>query len=122
MKLSRAVLIDVRERSFGKRIWFRTLSSIERSLVNLTIRVVNEVKSSKLASILYFIVQRLEEALMSTFRKMAMREGFKLVRDFSEIAYSWGNVSAINWIKDNSYILFLGVCTLNSCNTFRNRL
>ncbi|MCJ7635645.1 hypothetical protein MUP77_25045 [Candidatus Bathyarchaeota archaeon] len=119
MNLSRAVLIDLREKCFSKRIWFSSLSSIERSLVNLTIRVVDEVKSSRLNSLLGAIVRRLEEALESPFLKAANLRGLSLVERFVNVAYSWGYATALDWLDDKSYILYLGVSSLNTPNAFR---
>lgn len=44
MKPAIEVLPDITARSLGRRIWFRGLMHIERVLINLAIRVVNEVK------------------------------------------------------------------------------
>ena len=114
MKLTRTVLVDIRARSMRKRIWFRELTAIERSLVNLTIRVVDEVKSSRLSRLLGLIVQRLEEALESKFLRRAWEMGRELARRFARIAYSWGNVKALSWVRDSAYILYLGVSSMNA--------
>jgi len=114
LKLTRAVLADIRARSLMKRIWFRELTSVERSLMNLTIRVVDEVKSSKLGSLLSAIVRRLEEALESKFLRRAREKGAELAERFAQIAYSWGYVKAHSWVRDRAYVLYLGVSSMNA--------
>lgn len=118
LKLSRAVLADLRGRSLRKRIWFTSLTSIERSLVDLTIRVVDEVRSSRLANILGGIVQRLEKDLENTFMRRALQAGTVLAEKFARLAYSWGYVGAISWIKERGYILYLGISHMKSLSVF----
>jgi len=114
LKLTRAALADLRARSLRKRIWFRELTSIERSLVSLTIRVVDEVKSSRLGGLLGAIVRRLEEALESKFLRRTREKGAELAVRFAQIAYSWGYVKALSWARDRAYALYLGVSSMNA--------
>lgn len=116
MKLTRAFLIDIRARSLRKRIWFRQLKSTERSLMNLAIRVVDEVRSSRLGGLLGTIVRRLEEALGSRFLRRARERGHELADRSARIAYSWGNIDALSWASDKRYILYLGVSSMNAPN------
>ena len=114
MKLTRAVLIDIRTKSLRKRTWFRKLASIERSLVNLTIRVVDEVKSPTLGHILEAIVRKLEDALESSFLRRVWVKGYELASRLARTAYSWGYTKALNWVMDRAYILYLGVSLENA--------
>lgn len=108
MKLTRAVLFDIKRESLRKRIWFRELTSVERSLVDLTVKVVEEVKSSRLATLLGAIVKKLEAACESGFLSRAWERGSELAERFARIAHSWGNLDAQEWAKDMTYIRYLG--------------
>ena len=82
--------------------------------MDLTIRVVDEVKSSKLGRLLGAVVRRLEEALESKFLRRAWEKGSELASRFARIAYSWGNVKALSWVRDKVYVLYLGVSSMNA--------
>ncbi len=120
MRLTRAVLVDIRNRSVDKKIWFRTLSHFERSLINLTITVVDEVKSSKLSGILNSIILRLEDAFESSFQRRAWQKGRAMAEKLVQIAYSWGYKAALEWLKDRTYALYLGVSSMNALKMFRS--
>lgn len=81
--------------------------------MNLTIRVVDEVKSSRLANALTVLVLRLEEALESMFLKKVREKGFELAEKLARIAYSWGNRGSLHWIEEKAFIIFLGVSFMN---------
>jgi hypothetical protein len=118
LDLTRAFLCNVKARSLRKRIWYKSLNAIERSLVDITMRVVDKVRSSKLANLLDGIVQRLEKDLENTFMKRALRAGAVLAERFARFAYSWGYVGAISWIKDRGYVLYLGISHMKSPSIF----
>ena len=118
MKLTRAALVDLRARSLRKRVWFKELTAIERTLMNLTIRVVDEVKSSRLKRLLEHIVHKLEKALESSFLMRAGKKGRELAEKLARAAYSWGNIKAFAWAEDESYALFLGISNINAAKMF----
>ena len=103
----------------NKKVWFRTLSHFERSLVSLTIRVVDEVRSSRLSGILSCIMLKLENALESTFLKKALEEGNGRAVANARLACSWGNRTALSWARDRAYVLFLGISSMNALEMFR---
>jgi hypothetical protein len=113
LKLTRAVLVDVRTRSMRKNIWYRSLTKIERSLVNLTIDLVREVRSFRLSFLLERIVERVNGILEDTLFVRIAKEGRKLALRLSQLAHAWGNLQALEWVQDNSYALYLGLLQLN---------
>jgi hypothetical protein len=118
LRLTKIFLIDIRNRSVNRKTWFRTLSYFERSLMNLTIRVVDEVRSHRLAGVLNAIVSRLEDALESSFLRKACQNGQVLAEKHMRIACSWGNKAALTWARDRGYILYLGVSSMNAIRMF----
>jgi hypothetical protein len=113
LKLTRAVLVDVRTRSMRKNIWYRSLTKIERSLVNLTIDLVREVRSFRLSFLLERIVERVNGILEDTLFVRIAKEGRKLALRLSQLAHAWGNLQALEWVQDSSYALYLGLLRLN---------
>ena len=117
--LCRAMLVDVKVRSMRKRVWLKTLSCVERALVDLTIRVVDRVRSVKLNRILSDIVGKLEKALENGFLKVVYAKGVELAQKLSNLVHSWDNVGALSWVEDSGFILYLGVSWMNTPVVFR---
>ena len=106
--LSRRVLVAFRTRALRRRVWFRVLSRIERGLVDLTIRWVDEVKSSRLARVLLEILGKLVRALESRMVRVLER-GSMLALRISEQAVGWGNELAFGWRDDLKFQRALGL-------------
>jgi hypothetical protein len=119
-KLTRAALVDVRQRCLRKRVWYRVLSPLERSLMSITIRVVDEVRSNRLTRLIGTILDKLERALENRFLAQVLERGRILASRMAEIAYSWGYGSALDWTRDRAYILYLGVCQIGAGHCFGN--
>lgn len=86
--------------------------------MNLTIRVVDEVRSHRLAGVLNAIVSRLEDALESSFMRNAYQSGRVLAEKHVRIACSWGNKDALAWVGDRGYVLYLGVSSMYALRMF----
>ncbi len=95
-------------------LWFRTLSRVERGIIDLTVRYVDNVKSAKLAKVLTAIMDKLHFAMESTLDKLVRNVGLPLARKISDIAFSWGNRLASKWAEDRAFAEFL---VLNSAKT-----
>jgi hypothetical protein len=108
--LSRSELVRLRQRALRRGVWYRILSRIERSLVNLAIAAVSRVRSLVLAQSLAFIVGKLSGVFVSGVQRQVQAVGFPLARRFSCIAQKWGNASASCWACDFGYAVFLAVC------------
>ena len=65
--LSVAKLAKVKQVALRRRVWFRVLSRVERGVLDLTVRYVNEVKSALLAKVLTAIVEKLALVAKSRF-------------------------------------------------------
>ena len=101
-------------------IWYRALNRLERAQVDLTLRVVREVRSAFLARVLDGIMAKLRSALGSRVVRMIGPVGFPLARKLSEIAMSWGNESAAGWARDRGFARFLVVMAVNMATSHRN--
>ena len=109
-----AWLILIRRKALRRNVWFSTLSKLERSIVNLTIRCVDKIKSANLALAIGRIVCRVSKAFKSIFLKRVEKVGTDLAEKLVEIAVSWGYLDASNWRTDSSFIRCLGVNALNN--------
>lgn len=119
--LSRDELVMMRVRALRSGIWFKVLSGVERSMVNLAIRVVDKVvKSSLLARLIVGIIEKLKETTESRFLHMMRQIGLPLARKFSGTALGWGNKSASQWTRDLGFIRFLTIITMNMLEVRRS--
>src|SRR2546428_3960354 len=61
--LSKNSLLRLKTKALRNRVWFRVLSRIERGLLDLTMKWVDQVKSTKLTRILGEILTKLFSAM-----------------------------------------------------------
>jgi len=112
--LSRQSLLKVRTRALRKGIWFKTLSRIERSIVDLTIRCVEKIHSNVLMKTVVAILDKLLQTMEEDYLKRVERLGREIAQKICEIASQWGNPQAWTWKFDLKFIKYLGVNAANS--------
>lgn len=106
-------LIGMRQQAIRKGIWFRALTSMQRGIVNLTIRCIKEIKSSLLGRTLQNIFAVLSQAIEQGYLYRFFAAGKDLAEHLSNAAYSWGNRDALKWRFDKAYIICLGMSKLS---------
>ena len=106
--INRTQLTKIRSKAIRAGIWFKTLPRIDRVLVDLTIKVVENIRSSHLVKSILAVIGKLEELLENGFLKSIRAVGRLLAERISVIAQKWGNVSAKSWGTDPSFVSFLG--------------
>ena len=100
--LTKRVLLDLRTRSLRKRVWYRALDRIERGLVDLTIRWVDNVRNCTMARVLLRILGKLVQALEHGMAQV-LTVGRELALKASELAVRWGNTQAYTWRSDRVF-------------------
>jgi len=115
--LTREALVKLRLKALRRGAWFRDLKHSERKLLNLTIRVVEEVRSFLLAKIVSRIVGKLCEAMESRIFRLMRTEGRSLADKIARIGEAWGNLAAKSWANDQGFIQYLTVSNLSSFKT-----
>ena len=112
--LSRFDLINVKARAVRRGVWFRVLSRMERACVDLVVKVVGRVRSSRLQEMLAPILSKLEDAMRNPVQHLMRTEARSLAVKLSRIAQQWGNRSAVGWAGNSGFIRFLAVSCLNA--------
>ena len=97
LELSAELLRAARGCALRKRVWYRALDQVERGIVNLTIDLVERVKSLRLAGAIADILGKLEEALKSEFTRHVESYGYSRMRMVIEAAVRLGCREALNW-------------------------
>ena len=116
--LNRDRLSKIRQRSLRRGILYRALNRLERSILDLTIRCVEEVRSQLLIKTLINLVSKLSEALKSRFLSRVEEVGRPLAKRISIMAQSLGCEDASRWGEDPFFIRYLGVKALNTCKIY----
>ena len=112
--LSRSALVKLKLKALRSGAWFRILKSAERALVDVTIRVVERVRSSVLANALLSVVGKLLDASRSRVEVAVKEFGLPYARKLSLLAQEWGNESAGRWMFDLSFARFLAIMHINN--------
>jgi len=105
--ITREVLVGLKTRGLRRRLWYCTLSRMERGLVDLTIRWVDKVRSGRLTETLVRILAKLAMALEAGLGRVLTRGRISAVRA-SELAVGWGNSAAFSWRFETAYANALG--------------
>ena len=105
--ITREVLIGFKTRGLRRRLWYCTLSRMERGLVDLTIRWVDKVRSGRMTETLMRILAKLAQAMETGIGRVLGR-GRVLAARASELAVGWGNGSAFYWRFETAFANALG--------------
>ena len=111
--LTREALATLRLKAKRRGVWFRNLKQSERQLLDLTISVVERVRSFLLAKVVSRLVSRLCEALESRIVRLVRTEGRTMAKRLSEIGEAWGYRAARSWASDCGFMQFLVVTNLD---------
>jgi hypothetical protein len=111
--LNRKQLINLRIKAMRAGVWFRALPRIDRGLVDLTIKVTENIRSAYLAKSIFAVVGKLEGLLESKVLKSLRLVGRPLAEKISLTAQKLGNTSAKNWATETSFAFFLAIMQTN---------
>lgn len=113
------LLFEVKRIALRRGVWFKALNRLERGVFDLTVKVVDKIRSAKLAKLVTAILDKLVRAMESAVDKMVRVMGRSQAEKVSGIAFGWGNRSARDWIKDVGFARYLAVMHMNSPGLFR---
>ena len=104
-----AYLAGVREEAKRRRVWYRFLPKFDRDVLDLTIKLVGELKSTRLIDVVSRIVVKLKVALQTRLSRLILQVGVPKAQRLGEVARGWGNRSAADWASDKGFIRYLTV-------------
>ncbi|MHC1628042.1 MAG: hypothetical protein ACXQTI_04330 [Candidatus Nezhaarchaeales archaeon] len=103
-----------------KGLWFKLLDRLERAAIDLTIKVVEKIRSIQLKSVLSRIASKIAEAIKArSIKAKALEIGRPLAHKIAQIAMKLGNKEAWKWAQDPGFIMYLGISWLNTSPIFR---
>ena len=110
---TRGFLEELRLKAIRRRVLYGALDGVERGILYLCTRVVDEVSSPVLCVQLVEIVSRLREAMKNAFTRHVESYGFKRVIQLVDQAKAIGCKRASEWLHDMSYIRYLTFINFN---------
>lgn len=119
VSLSQCELVRLRVKARRRGVWFTALSRVERGLIDLTIKVVEKVRSFILARSLIDIIKKLMDAMESEVARLMKAVGLPRAQKLSNVAQGWGNKVARFWANDLGFIRYLAVMQKNLSPVFR---
>lgn len=117
--LDKKQLVNLKTKAMRSGVWFKVLQRIDRVLFDLTIRVVDNIRSAKLAKSIAELTRKLEDAIKNRFSSRLREIGLPLAQKISLTAKKLGNISAGNWMFDSSFAIFLAVMHVNNVKIFK---
>jgi hypothetical protein len=117
--INKKQLAKLRLKAIRAGVWFRALPRIDRVLVDLTIRVTNNIRSVTLARNILAVTRKLKGLLESSLLRAFRGVAYKLAQELSLVAQNWGNSSARLWASDSSFMKFLAVMHINKPKGFK---
>ena len=112
--LTRTKLVEMKRKAIRRGVWFNALNRVERCCIDLTIKVVDRVRSLLLAKVLTAVVEKLSEAMESKITRLMREVGCELALRMSRIAQAWGHTSATQWVVDLRFIRYLAIIKMNT--------
>lgn len=112
-------LLQIKKVALRRGIWYRTLSRLERGVIDLTVKFVDNIKSAKLAKVVSAIVDKLKLATESVLAKTIKSYGHSQTQKISSIAQRWGNPFAYLWAEDVDFARYLSVLYMNGAGIFK---
>ncbi len=107
-------LLSLKTRAMRSGTWFKSLQRIDRVLFDLVIKVVDNIRSTKLAKSIRTLVEKLENATKSGFSHKLREIGPQLAKQISLVAQKMGNLASSEWALDSSFAFFLAVMHVNN--------
>jgi hypothetical protein len=117
--LNKTQLVKLRLKAMRSGVWFKALRRIDRVLIDLTMKVVGNVRSITLAKIIFALVRKLERIMESRLSRALREVSLSLAQKLSLLAQKWGSTSAKSWASDSSFAHFLAVMHINDPKTFK---
>ncbi|MFZ7136948.1 MAG: hypothetical protein ACOWW1_00800 [archaeon] len=117
--LTREALVKLKLKAIRKRCWFKALKQNERVLLNLTISVVQRVRSFLLVKVVSRLVSKLNQAMESKIYQLMRSHGQTMAQKLSEIAQNWGYRAAKSWMRDAGFVQYL---TITNTSLFTSKV
>ena len=114
--LTRGYLLKIRHKAIRRRVYHRALDRLERGILDLSTRLLDEARNMVLLEQLLEIVNKLEEAVKSRYQRHMEAFGARRVTAVIMQALKFGYKGAVGWLRESSFVEYLTVMDLNRPN------
>jgi hypothetical protein len=104
-----STVLEAKRFALRRNVWFRILTRVERGVLDLTAKYVDNIRSTTLANLVTAILNKLAQSMENKLDRLVREVGYPLAQKISKIAASWGNVSAHKWAEDKSFAKYLAI-------------
>lgn len=112
--LTRGYLRKIRARAIRRRVYHRALDRLERGILDLSTRLLDEARNVVLLEQLLEIVNKLEDAVKSRYQRHLESFGLRRVTQVVMQAVKLGYRTAVQWVRDQGFVEYLTFMDLNS--------
>ena len=106
-------LSEVKRQGLRKRVWWSALDNLERGILSIAARIIDDVKSVLLNIQLVKIIAKLKKASLGRLAMRIRDFGERRSREISQIGVSFGSEVAGTWAND-SFAKYLAFMSLNA--------
>jgi len=110
---TRGFLVDVRRKALRNGSWWRALDGSDRAFLDLTMRVVDRVRSVDLGVEIVKVLKKLRDAAKSSFVRLMESYGLERAKKLSQQALGWGYEEARGWSHDFGFIRYLAAMKIS---------
>jgi len=99
----------VRARAIRCGAYYRVLTKVERTIIDLSIICKAKFRSMTLSMTVARILVKLASVIPPSLIERALALGRKLAARLAMLAYAWGNERALAWAHDEAFIRHTGL-------------
>jgi len=111
--LTREILSEARRHALRRHVWWSALDDLERGILSVAARVIDNVKSTLLNVQIARILTKIKEASLGRLARQVRDFGWRRVREISLFATKYGSVLSWSWV-DAGFARYLAFMSLNT--------
>jgi hypothetical protein len=116
LMLTRGYLLKIRHKAIRRRVYHRALDRLERGILDLSTRLLDEARNLVLLEQLLEIVNKLEDAVMSRYQRHLESFGARRVTEIILQALKFGYKEAVGWLQGTGFVEYITVMDLNGAS------
>ena len=106
-------LSDVRRLALRRKVWYSALDSLERGILSISARIIDDVKSSVLNVQLVKIIAKLKNACKSGFMRHLEGFGMRRARAIRDQAAAFGYKGLNELVRDLGFARYVAFLDYN---------
>ncbi|OGD60474.1 hypothetical protein A3K78_08110 [Candidatus Bathyarchaeota archaeon RBG_13_52_12] len=109
---TREILLEARWHALRRRVWWSALDNMERGILSIAARDIDDVKSTLLNVKLVRILAKIKEASLGRFARQVRDFGGRRAKEISSIGVKFGSCLSGGWV-DEVFARYFAFMSLN---------